>query len=186
MLEEGQWLEIETLTEGTIRAQLALKNEQEQRLVFTNMAGIKAADYSFVKFDELMSLKRVTALHSGGGFSLCLAAAAGIDTSEKLDELYAFVTGEQQSENSADEERIQCPPLKEPEEDLASYLAKAIAKPKAGEADTVSPIQPLTDEETSKEKTSQETPSHELPTGETPSTVIELKEESVENRGNSR
>jgi hypothetical protein len=133
ILEEGQWLEIETLTEGTIRAQLALKNEQEQRLIFTNMAGIKAAEYSFVKFDQLMSLKRVTALPSGSGFSLCLAAAAGISTTEQLDALYSLVTAKiPPREQSTGQNDVSCGlsadeggSTGEPE-DLASYLAGAL------------------------------------------------------------
>jgi Protein of unknown function (DUF1631) len=145
VLEEGQWLEIETLTEGTIRAQIALKNEQEQRLIFTNMAGIKAAEYSFLKFDELMSLKRVTALPSGSGFSLCLASAAGIKTSEQLDELYALVTAKLPSPKDEGESAEETPP--EPDsadepEDLASYLVQAMERNISANAEDDGPIDP--------------------------------------------
>ena len=88
---EWHWFEIETFAEGKIRVRLVLKDEKEERLVFVNMAGIKVAAFSFKEFDELMQKKRVTALPSGGGFSLCLCLAAGIDTTEKLDALYAAV-----------------------------------------------------------------------------------------------
>ncbi|MDX1734252.1 MAG: DUF1631 family protein, partial [Halioglobus sp.] len=86
---EWHWFAIDTFSEGSVRMQLVLKDESEQRLLFANMAGMKVADYSFAQFDQLMMKKRVTALPHGGGFSLCLAVAAGVDSTEKLDALYA-------------------------------------------------------------------------------------------------
>lgn len=93
-LVEGHWFGVETHKDGAIRARLVLKEENEQRLLFTNLAGMKVIDNSFEEFDQLLEKKRVTALPTGGGFSLCLAIAAGLDTTEKLEALYRELAGD--------------------------------------------------------------------------------------------
>lgn len=92
-ISEGSWFGIESTREGSVRAQLVLKDEREQRLLFTNLAGLKVLEYSFEEFDELIGKQRITALPTGAGFSLCLAIAAGVDTTEKLNDLYANILG---------------------------------------------------------------------------------------------
>lgn len=92
-LRESQWFAIRNFKGSTIRVQLVLKNEAAQRMVFTNMAGIAVAHYSFEEFDQIMGKKNVTALPAKGGFSLCLTLASGIDTTEKLNALYATIAG---------------------------------------------------------------------------------------------
>ncbi|MDZ7783706.1 MAG: DUF1631 family protein [Halioglobus sp.] len=92
-ISEGSWFGIESAREGSVRAQLVLKDEREQRLLFTNLAGLKVLEYSFEEFDELIEKQRITALPTGAGFSLCLAIAAGVDTTEKLNDLYANIPG---------------------------------------------------------------------------------------------
>lgn len=88
---EWHWFKIETFTDGDLRVQLVLKDENTQTLVFVNMAGMKTATYTFSEFDSLMRQKRITALPHGSAFSLCLTLSAKIDTVEKLDELYTSV-----------------------------------------------------------------------------------------------
>jgi len=93
-IQEGHWFGVETRKEGMLRVKLVLKEEREQRLLFTNLAGMKVLDQSFEQFDELLEKKRVMALPTGSGFSLCLAIAAGISTTEKLNALYTRVSRE--------------------------------------------------------------------------------------------
>jgi len=87
-IQQGQWFAIDSRKQGAVRAQLALKDDPVQRLLFTNLAGMKVLDFSFAEFDEVLDKECVTALPTGRGFSLCLAIAAGIDSTEKLDALY--------------------------------------------------------------------------------------------------
>lgn len=87
-IQQGQWFAIDSRKQGAVRAQLALKDESAQRLLFTNLAGMKVLDFNFAEFDQVLEKECVTALPTGRGFSLCLAIAAGVDTTEKLDALY--------------------------------------------------------------------------------------------------
>jgi Protein of unknown function (DUF1631) len=85
--QEGQWFSVETNNDGIVRMQLSLKVEQSQQLLFTNLAGIKVLQQSFTEFDRLIKQDKVKALYSGASFSLCLAAAVGIDSVEILNAL---------------------------------------------------------------------------------------------------
>jgi len=80
---EGQWFMVEQSGSG-LRAQLVLKIEQSQQLLFTNMAGIKVLQLSYEEFNKLLLDKKVTPLHSGASFSLSLAQAAGVNSVEIL------------------------------------------------------------------------------------------------------
>lgn len=82
--QEGQWFSVETSNDGLVRMQLALKVEQSQQLLFTNLAGIKVLQLSLTEFTRLIAQDKVKALHSGASFSLCLAYAVGIDSVEIL------------------------------------------------------------------------------------------------------
>jgi len=84
--QEGQWFSVDS-EEGVIRAQLVVKVEQSQQLLFANMAGIKVLQLSFAQFDRLLDQNKVKALNSGASFSLCLAYAVGIDSVEIRDAL---------------------------------------------------------------------------------------------------
>jgi len=84
--QEGQWFSVDN-EEGVIRAQLVVKVEQSQQLLFANMAGIKVLQLSFAQFDRLLDQNKVKALNSGASFSLCLAYAVGIDSVEIRDAL---------------------------------------------------------------------------------------------------
>jgi hypothetical protein len=84
---EGQWFSVEIGKEGVVRAQLVLKVEQSQQLLFTNLAGIKVLQLTFSEFQRLITQDKVKALNSGASFSLCLAHAVGIDSVEILDAL---------------------------------------------------------------------------------------------------
>ncbi len=85
--QKGQWFIIDSGNDGAVRAQLVLKVEQSQQLLFTNLAGIKALQLSFSEFERLIAKGKVKALYSGASFSLCLAQAVGIDSVEILDAL---------------------------------------------------------------------------------------------------
>jgi hypothetical protein len=85
-LQEGQWFAVES-GDGVVRAQLVLKVEQSQQLLFTNLAGIKVLQLNISEFGRLQSQGKVKPLHSGATFSLCLAHAVGIDSVEILDAL---------------------------------------------------------------------------------------------------
>jgi len=110
---QGHWFGVEMPGEGNLRAYLVLKEETEQRLLFTNLAGMKVLDHSFEEFDALLEKKRVTALPTGSAFSLCLAIAAGVDTTEKLEALY---------EAFADDKEVAAADLEGAEPDAAAYF----------------------------------------------------------------
>lgn len=84
--QEGQWFSVDS-DDGILRAQLVLKVEQSQQLLFTNMAGIKVLQLSYTEFNNLLEQEKVKPLYSGASFSLCLAYAVGIDSVEILDAL---------------------------------------------------------------------------------------------------
>ncbi|GAB5451035.1 MAG: hypothetical protein Hals2KO_13630 [Halioglobus sp.] len=146
-LEQWHWFAIDTYNGGTIRAQLIYKNNNEQRLVFANLAGIKVLEYSFAEFDQLMSRKRVTALPTGAAFSLCLVLSAGVDTTDKLDALYSEVARHSDPQakrkaaaarGSAEHGGVQQPDLT-PEEERG--LHSLIENPSPTRADTPGDVQ---------------------------------------------
>ncbi|MCX2977856.1 DUF1631 family protein [Candidatus Marimicrobium litorale] len=89
---EGQWFIIKN-DDSVLRAQLVLKIEQSQQMVFANMAGVKALQLSYENFDQLLTDHKITPIHSGASFSLCLAQAAGVDTIEILNALAGAMQG---------------------------------------------------------------------------------------------
>jgi len=84
-VEVGQWWRVDLGDEEALRAQLVLKMEREQQLLFTNQAGIKVLQQSYRDFADLLVQQKVIALHSGASFSASLASAAGIDSTEQLE-----------------------------------------------------------------------------------------------------
>ena len=89
---EGQWFIINH-DNSVLRAQLVLKIEQSQQMVFANMAGVKALQLSYEDFDQLVTDHKITPIHCGASFSLCLAQAAGVDTIEILNALVGAMQG---------------------------------------------------------------------------------------------
>jgi hypothetical protein len=85
--QEGQWFSIDNREKGVIRCQLVLKADEEQQLLFTNLAGIKVLKLNYVEFTQLATQNKVTPLFRGVSFSLCLANAAGIKSAEMLEAL---------------------------------------------------------------------------------------------------
>ena len=83
---EGQWFLVEQ-GGSALRAQLVLKIEQSQQLLFTNMAGIKVLLLSYQAFNQLLLQRKVTPLYSGASFSLSLARAVGVNSVEILSAL---------------------------------------------------------------------------------------------------
>ena len=106
-IEQNNWFEVDIRKKEPVRVQLVFKDNEEQRLLFTNIAGMKVLDHSFEEFDALIENKHVTALPAGGGFSLCLAIAAGVDTTEKLDELYQSLANESPIEEEVESENVE-------------------------------------------------------------------------------
>lgn len=95
-LQPGQWFSISEKKGEPLRAQLVLKLGQEQQLQFANKAGIKALQLSYDKFCTLLSSGNAVALRSGPSFSICLAAAAGIETAHDLEALIEKARPEQE------------------------------------------------------------------------------------------
>jgi len=100
---EGQWFMVEQGGSG-LRAQLVLKIEQSQQLLFTNMAGIKVLQLSYEEFDKLLLDKKVTPLHSGASFSLSLAQAAGVNSLEILTALTSAMGADLESQPAPEPE----------------------------------------------------------------------------------
>ena len=89
---EGQWFIIKN-DDSVLRAQLVLKIEQSQQMVFANMAGVKALQLSYEDFDQLLTDHKIIPIHCGASFSLCLAQAAGVDSIEILNALASAMQG---------------------------------------------------------------------------------------------
>jgi hypothetical protein len=80
----GQWFRINAGESDAVRVQLALKMDAEQQLLFTNQAGIKALQLTYRDFADLVTQSKVILLQAGASFSICLARAVGINSSESL------------------------------------------------------------------------------------------------------
>jgi hypothetical protein len=83
--EVGQWFILPS-ADGPLRAQLALKMDDEHQLLFTNQAGLKILQQDYSEFAGLIAQNLVIPLRDGASFSACLATAAGLSTVEELDE----------------------------------------------------------------------------------------------------
>jgi hypothetical protein len=86
-LREGQWYRLDTASSRSIRAELILRLDDQQQLLFVNQAGIKVLQKSFYDFAQLLDEGKVTMLDCGASFSRCLARSAGLETQDDLDEL---------------------------------------------------------------------------------------------------
>ncbi|MEM1110890.1 MAG: DUF1631 family protein [Pseudomonadota bacterium] len=69
---------------GTLRAQAAARIDDEQRVLFTNHMGLKAASLGYRELEALLASKRAIPLYQGASFSLSMAWAAGLETREQL------------------------------------------------------------------------------------------------------
>lgn len=87
-LEEGQWFAVSHEGEN-LRIQLTLDLADEQQLLFTNQAGMKALQQSYSEFAAALANNSAYPLDSGAGFSLSLAAAAGMGSTEAYEEFVA-------------------------------------------------------------------------------------------------
>ena len=101
-IETGQWFLLSD-SEGPLRAQLVLKMEDEQQLLFINQAGIKVLQVGYAEFAQRIAQNQATLLESNCSFSWCLANAVGIATVEDLDD-FTGVTA--QRARAAEEERL--------------------------------------------------------------------------------
>jgi len=83
----GQWFQVDAREGGTLRIQLAMMQEDEQRLLFCNQAGAKVQSLDYTSFAKLLEDKKATRLLSDASFSRALAAVVNIDTQEALAQL---------------------------------------------------------------------------------------------------
>jgi len=130
---EGQWFMLEQ-GGSWLRAQLVLKIEQSQQLLFTNMAGIKVLQLSYEGFSQMLLDKKAAPLYSGASFSLSLARAAGVNSVEILNALTSAMgdtetepaTGSAPAANAqretAPEPDAELPPDFLPAEDVDDFL----------------------------------------------------------------
>jgi hypothetical protein len=83
-LEIGQWFVFPGKHKAPLRAQLVLKTDADQQLLFTNQAGIKAAIIGYANF--AVSLQTGKSVPLGGEASFCtsLAYAAKISSTGDL------------------------------------------------------------------------------------------------------
>ena len=86
-LEIDQWFTIDEGKGESLRVQLVLKLGQEQVLQFANKAGLKAMQLRYEEFCKLLATDKAVPLRHGASFSICLAAAAGIETEEDIQAL---------------------------------------------------------------------------------------------------
>jgi hypothetical protein len=112
---EGQWCSVDNGAEEAVRVQLVLKIEQSQQLLFTNLAGLKVLQLSFGEFNRLMEQDKVTALHGGASFSLCLAYAVGIESIEILEALVSALADREPKPEPVPEWTPEPEPEPEPE-----------------------------------------------------------------------
>ena len=108
---EGDWFRIVREKQESTRAQIALRSDDAQLLLFTNMAGIKVLQIGFGEFAELLAKGQVAPIPSGHSFSRSLAKAAGIETTELLETLVEVI-----GEAPIGEAPPQSPPETVPEE----------------------------------------------------------------------
>ena len=86
-IEVGQWFTVQARKGGTLRIQLAMRQDDEQRLLFCNHAGAKVQAMDFASFAQLLEEHKAVALASDTSFSRSLAATVGIDNQASLYEL---------------------------------------------------------------------------------------------------
>lgn len=86
----GQWFEVDARKGGTLRIQLAMMQEDEQRLLFCNQAGAKVQSLDYASFAQLLEEKKARHLLADTSFSRALAAVVDIDNQAAL----AQLTGE--------------------------------------------------------------------------------------------
>jgi Protein of unknown function (DUF1631) len=153
--QEGQWFSVDS-DEGIVRVQLALKIEQSQQLLFTNMAGIKVLQLSFAQFSCYLEEGKVKALYSGASFSLCLAYAVGIDSVEILDALVSALSEtEPASSPGYEQEPRPVPTLQSKKESEPESKPELASKPEPEPAqDIAKQAEPQHPEECQREPTS--------------------------------
>ena len=109
-IHEGQWFILDTDNNPPLRATLAARIESEQQLLFTNLAGVKILQLSFVEFAQLMTRDKVSRLDTGASFSRSLARSAGVVSQEDLDDVTGVAAERarllEEQRQKAEQERI--------------------------------------------------------------------------------
>ncbi len=88
-LQPGQWFSIRQGEPKARRLRLSLNLRQQQQLLFTDHAGLKAMQLDYGDFGKLLAERRIEKLPHEVSYSECLARAAGIDSVEALQQLIA-------------------------------------------------------------------------------------------------
>lgn len=86
-LEIGQWFLFVKENGDPLRAQLVLKIEPDQQLIFTNQAGIKATHKSYTEFAASLKARKSIPLYSDHSFSRSLAHAVKISSQSDIKSL---------------------------------------------------------------------------------------------------
>lgn len=86
-LDIGQWFLFPGENKVPLRAQLVLKTESDQQLLFTNQAGIKAATIGYANFAASLQAGKSVHLHGEVSFCTALAHAARISSAADLSSL---------------------------------------------------------------------------------------------------
>ncbi|MFT7285933.1 MAG: hypothetical protein ACI87W_000036 [Halieaceae bacterium] len=114
----GHWYDFED-EDGALRAQLALQLENSSHLLFTNFVGLKALDLPSRAFRQRLNDGFAAPLPDRHTFSISLAAAAGMDSDDALqqwlDPDYRPLAAKGEP---ADERVIETQPTPEPEPQL--------------------------------------------------------------------
>ena len=100
-IDLGQWFQVEARKGGTLRIQLAMKQDDEQRLLFCNHAGAKVQSMDYASFARLLEEGKASTLDADLSFSRTLAATVGINTQEALCELTGATLPGQPEEQTA-------------------------------------------------------------------------------------
>ena len=88
-LKPGQWFLIQENESPPRRLRLSVNLDAQQRLLFTDYAGLKALQLDYAEFQALLVKRRVKKIPHEASFSQCLARAAGVDSVEALQQLLA-------------------------------------------------------------------------------------------------
>jgi hypothetical protein len=83
-IETGQWFCIDLGGDEPQRLKLVLRMEDAGELLFANLAGIKVLQAGTEDVAQLLNDGKVNTLESGASFSLSLARAAGINSTDDL------------------------------------------------------------------------------------------------------
>ena len=86
-IEVGQWFMVQARKGGNLRIQLAMRQDDEQRLLFCNHVGARMQAMDFASFAQLLEEQKAVPLNADTSFSRSLAAVVGIESQASLYQL---------------------------------------------------------------------------------------------------